>query len=371
MPVKIPLPTGSIGITFKGTPPTVTKIKDDSPLKARIKEGYIVEELLYGEGHEYSVPGAHGTSSIVKALKDSSEEDGRVIVMKIGLPDSKEVDLPEGDIKAKIKDVGGKATVMGIDSDSPVFDSLRVGYVVDKVTLDDGTELIGHTAEEIEDALATETGSTGRRLSLKDPKKGALSDRAVVLPMKKEVTVPPGKLGVVFKGAKMAKIVKISDTSPLKGIARVGMVVDSLKLPNGIMYSGYGSVPLTKALGANKDVEGRVLILKSPEATDLPTKAAIQVLLPKMGGVEELGIIFEGETTTIASISPTSALVGKIVAGQSVLAVNDNDGKEYGGLQTATKVEDAILDCSGCGGRYIEVSEPPPPPPEDEQEGTA
>ena len=48
--VKLPLPTGMLGVSFKGTPPTVTKLLDDSPMKGRIKEGYIFNSLILNDG---------------------------------------------------------------------------------------------------------------------------------------------------------------------------------------------------------------------------------------------------------------------------------------------------------------------------------
>ena len=48
--IKLPLPTGKIGVVFKGTPPVVTKVADDSPLKGKVKAGFIVEAMTLSDG---------------------------------------------------------------------------------------------------------------------------------------------------------------------------------------------------------------------------------------------------------------------------------------------------------------------------------
>ena len=349
--VKLPLPAGKIGVVFKGTPPTVTRLTEGSPMQGRIKEGYVFQALILNDGTSVE---DLSTATLIETLKECSEEEGRTIVMKMALPDGTEIALPEGAIGATVQNINGKATITHIDSDSPLKHSLRIGFVVDKVMLEDGTELTGHSAEEVEVLLAEDVSSSGRRLALKNPVKGGLGVKKVTLPMIKTVNLPTGKLGVVFKG-KDSKVSQIKEGSPMRGIFRVGHVVDSLTMPDGLVYRGYDSLALCKALAASANTTGRTMILKSPLAPDLPTCPTMKVPLPSMGNTDELGLTFEGATNAvIAQVKESSTFKGKLFKGQIVVEVNGGDGNTYIDLD-ATKVAAAILDCSGCAGRYMVV----------------
>lgn len=349
--VKIPLPPGKLGIVFKGTPPTVQRVGEDSPMKGRVKEGYIFNSLILNDGTSFE---NLTTKQLIETLDECSNEEGRKLVMVLALPDGTEITLPEGAIGATVQTINGKPTITQIDADSPVRHDLRVGYVVDKVMLEDGTVLTGHTAEEIEVILAQDSRSSFRRLSLVNPAKSTVAPRTVTLPMEKALTLPVGKLGIVFKGQR-ASISKILEDSPLRGSARIGFVVDSLKLPDGTEYVGYNSSNLCQFLQATSDMEGRILLLKSPENPDLPSSATSKVMLPGFGNAEEIGLTF-GEGATIAEIKESSTLVGKIAVGQTVVMVHDGRSKSYQNLDLK-KAEYAILDSSGSTGRYLVVKD--------------
>jgi hypothetical protein len=172
--------------------------------------------------------------------------------------------------------------------------------------------------------------------------------------MEKAITLPAGKLGIVFKGHR-ATVSKIVEDSPLRGSARVGFVVDSLKLPDGTEYIGYNSSKLCQVLQATSDVEGRILLLKSPENPELPSSATSKVMLPSFGNAEEIGLKF-GDGATIAEIKESSTLVGKITVGQTVVMVHDGRNKSYQNLDLK-KAENAIWDSSGSTGRYLVVKD--------------
>jgi hypothetical protein len=349
--IKIPLPTGKLGVVFKGTPPTIQRVGEESPMKGRVKEGYIFKSLILNDGTSFE---NLTTKQLIETLNECSNEEGRKLVMVLALPDGTEITLPEGSIGATVQTINGKPTITQVDADSPLRHDLRVGYVVDKVILEDGTELTGHTAEEIEVVLADDSQSSCRRLSLVNPDKSILAPKKVTLPMEKAVTLPAGKLGIVFKGSP-ASVSKIVEDSPLRGKARIGFVVASLKLPDGTEYIGYNSSKLCQFLQATAAMEGRILLLKSPENPDLPSSATSKVTLPSFGNAEEIGLAF-GDGASIAEIKESSTLVGKLVVGQTVVMVHDGKDKSYQNLNL-TKATNAIWDSSGCTGRYLVVKD--------------
>lgn len=366
--VKLPLPAGGkLGVVFSGkesSNPTVKKVSDDSPMKGKVKEGYVFEALLMEDGTKYE---GMSVKELVETLKETADEEGRMLVMMMGLPSGTEVELPEGDIGARVETVKGMPTITKISADAPesLKGSLRVGYVVDKVMLEDGTEISGHSAKEIEEFLAEDASSSGRRLSLVNPAVATTTSRSVTLPMVKEVELPTTKLGVSFKGSKLGKVSKVGPDSPLKGKIRVGFVVDSIRMPNGVSYVGYGAIDMTGVLKATADTPGRIMVLKSPENPDMPTAAVRHIPISRFGNAEEVGVFVSGDPVTVDDYS--SALQGKIYKGDIILAVDDNKGKVYENLD-AEQLEDAIQDCSGSTGRFLVVKGGPPPNDDDSGE---
>lgn len=365
--VKLPLPPGKLGVVFSGKEsgkPAVKKLSDESPMKGKVKEGYIFEGLHMSDGTKYE---NMSVKELVETLKDTSDEEGRVLVMMMGLPQSAEVMLPQGDIGARVETVKGKPTITKIAADAPasVRGALRVGYIVDKVMLEDGTEISGHSAEEIEEMLAGDAASSGRRLSLLNPEMADGAVRSVTLPMVKEVELPTTKLGVSFKGSKLSKVTKVGSDSSLKGKIRVGFVVDSIRMPNGVSYVGYGAIDMTKVLKDTATTEGRVMVLKSPENPDLPTGAVRLIPIPRFGNAEEIGITVSDDPVTVEDYSPS--LQGKLYKGDVILAVDDNKGKVYENLDAET-FDDAVQDCSGSAGRVLVVQGGPPPNDDDSGE---
>lgn len=344
--VKVPLPTGTLGVVFKGTPPVVQRISEDSKLIKRVKEGYIFVSLNSKDG---DVAQNLTSTQLVEKLKESSEEEGRVLVLEIALPHGTEVILPEGDFGAKIDDVNGKATITHLQPDCPLKSSFRSGLVVDKVHLEDGTVLVGHTAAEIEAALAEQGESSNRRLTLINPDKQSISSKSIILPKEKVVTLPTGSLGISLKGAKPA-ISSIKDTSVLKGIARVGFQVSSLAIPNQVEYIGYDATKLVNILTATSGIVGRVITFMSPENPEFPTAASTKIFLPSFGNAEEIGLAFKG--TKIDEVDESSTLFGRVFKDQAVFMVHDGEKTEYK-ISNQEDLLDAILDSSGSHGRYM------------------
>ncbi len=166
-------------------------------------------------------------------------------------------------------------TIVQVDPTSLLKDKLRVGLVVDSVELDDGNAIYGHTAEEITDILKVSKGEQ-RTLILKDPNSTAVSERSIKFPNQREVDIPAGDLGVVFKGS-LARVAKISDASPVRRKFRMGMIADSLLMPDG--------------------TKGHKVVLKPPTSKTLSKVFTTKVTLPS----GDLGLAFDGEPDSSTS----------------------------------------------------------------------
>lgn len=75
----VTLPPGSIGVSFAGSPPRITKISDNSPVAVCLEIGQLVEELIVPD--EMTMKGMN-TSELVRTLKAFSNTEGRVLVVK-------------------------------------------------------------------------------------------------------------------------------------------------------------------------------------------------------------------------------------------------------------------------------------------------
>eukprot|EP00544_Gedaniella_sp_CCMP2646_P011301 CAMPEP_0202494188 /NCGR_PEP_ID=MMETSP1361-20130828/10970_1 /ASSEMBLY_ACC=CAM_ASM_000849 /TAXON_ID=210615 /ORGANISM="Staurosira complex sp., Strain CCMP2646" /LENGTH=654 /DNA_ID=CAMNT_0049124611 /DNA_START=78 /DNA_END=2042 /DNA_ORIENTATION=+ len=354
--IKVALPTGKIGVSFKGSStPIVSSVSDDSPMKGKIKAGYKFIGLYLKDGTEYE---NLGTKDLVEALSDTAEEEGRKIKLQIALPAKTSVTVPPGD--AGITVDGDPPTIVQVDRTSPLKDKLRVGLVVDSVELDDGFTVLGHTADEITELLADNEGDE-RVLHLKNPSATSLSERAVILPEEKAVDIPSGKLGVVFAGFP-AKVARMSDASPVRGKFRIGMAVDSFIMPDGTEYSGLSAEELVGALAESVDTEGRKVILKPPTSKTLSKVSTTKVILP----AGDLGLTFDGEPAIITEVSEHSTLKDRLYAGQMVKTICLDDGTEYDDLDW-NDVQEILGDTEDSTGRWmlLENQEPIIPLPDE------
>lgn len=87
---RVPLPAGAIGVTFNGSPPTIKKVKEDSPIVKDIAEGQQVSKLLIGEEEKLVNPSAEELGSV---LRETKESEDRVLIM-VGDPDAAELPPP-------------------------------------------------------------------------------------------------------------------------------------------------------------------------------------------------------------------------------------------------------------------------------------
>ena len=354
--IKVALPTGKLGVSFKGSSdPVVSSVSDDSPMRGKIKAGYQFVGLYLKDGTEYE---NLGTKDLVEALVDTAEEEGRKMKLKIALPAKTSVTVPPGE--AGITVDGDPPTIVKVDRTSALKDKLRVGLVVDSVELDDGYTISGHTAEEITEILA-DNEDDERILNLKNPSAASLSERSVTLPDEKVVDIPTGKLGVVFAGFP-AKVARMSDASPVRGKFRIGMAVDSFVMPDGTEYSGLSAEELVGALAESIDTEGRKVILKPPTSKTLSKVSTTKVILP----AGDLGLTFDGEPATITEVSEGSSLKDRLYAGQMVKTVCLEDGTEYDDLDW-NDVQEILSDTEDSTSRWmlLENQEPIIPLPDE------
>lgn len=358
--VKLPLPTGKLGVVFKGNPPVVTKVQDDSPLRGKVKPGYIVVSMALSDGTLFE---GFSTHEFVAALNENSEEEGRKLLMQMGLPDKLELACPEGDLGITLADIDGKAVVTKIAVASPLKKDIRPGLCVEKLVLEDGMVVAGHSAEEVTEFIVEDTNSSGRVLVLANPKTMA-PQKSITFPKSKTVELPVGMLGVGFKDRNHTLVSSVKKDSVVRGLVRAGMVVDTVTMTDGTEFRGLNAHDLSDALKSSFDSEGRKMLLKDPASKDLPTTSTTKIFLPDIGNAGELGISFVGEPAAIKEVAETSPLFGKVRRGQVVLTVGWGDGTEYDDID-AEELEHILEDSSGTEGRFLLLKNMPTPLPDE------
>merc|ERR1739838_299872 len=95
------------------------------------------------------------------------------------------------------------------------------------------------------------------------------SDREEVFPIEKTITLPTGKIGLSFKGKRVARISRLHDDCKIRGQAYAGMIIDTITIPGGSSFSGMTSKEAARVLSDTKTVGGRMLTLKAPDSSDL------------------------------------------------------------------------------------------------------
>jgi hypothetical protein len=308
--VVVELPASHLGVTFEGSPPVITEIAEDSPLKDELMVGLAVDTVTLADGSKHM---EFATSSLVKMLKDTDDMVDRAVVLRnpstmkfTSKPAVVEVTLPRGELgeslaSLQIRDMlffsssgirvrvlsamlgvvfaGTPPKVTNFLEGSPMVGKIFIGMVVDVLMLDDGTMLSGLNAKELVEVLKESDETDGRTMLLKNnpscTRNNKLSAKQILPPDEKKVELPPGYLGVSLKG-KVGKSTKIHDDFPVKGSFRVGMVIDTLILPNGSTYSGLTAKELGVVLRGSADLKGRMAILKNPETVTLSDRKMME-----------------------------------------------------------------------------------------------
>eukprot|EP00548_Thalassiothrix_antarctica_P008328 CAMPEP_0194132366 /NCGR_PEP_ID=MMETSP0152-20130528/2848_1 /TAXON_ID=1049557 /ORGANISM="Thalassiothrix antarctica, Strain L6-D1" /LENGTH=766 /DNA_ID=CAMNT_0038827401 /DNA_START=56 /DNA_END=2356 /DNA_ORIENTATION=- len=348
--VRIPIPQGSLKCAFKGDVPKVSMVNDASPLYGILKIGYTFQAIELGDG---TIMQGLDTYELVAALNEHSNDPNRFLKMEMTLPAETVVVLHPGAHGLIIEDKWGKAILTRIQADSPLKKEIRVGMVVDTVSLGDGYTITGHTAMEINEALNSADESS-RTLILKSPASD-LSPRSGSLPTGRRIPIPMGtvdELGLKVTGNNAAKIDYVLAGSPLEGQARGGFIIDTLTHPEGHMFSGLTSTQLKNCLNRTAGVEGRAIIVSTPSESKQVTGGTTKLVLPAMGGLEEFGIQMYGNPAIVGAVGGTSPFQGMIFRGYQVQSVGWDDGTEFRNLD-ALELEEVVTDSSGLAGRYM------------------
>lgn len=338
---KIPLPPGSLGVTFRGTPAKVVKVNADSPMVGKIKVGYVVESCYLNDGSEHE---NLSTLDLVHLLGEHKDEEGRKLKLRIALPDVVNLPLPPGEVGLTI--AGVPPTITSVQ-DKALQAIIRPGLAIDSVALADGTIMSGLTAEEIIVALNDDSASDGRVLTLKNCETETLSNKSIILPAQKECILPSSKLGASFAG-NPCLITALNADSPLRGSFRVGMIVDSLTFPDGTVYSGLDAEEFSVALNDSIETEGRTVCLKNKSSKSLAKLPTTKVLLPK----GDTGLTFGGTPATLIDVAANSPLFGKVKRGLVVETIILADGTEFDHLDSDDAI-DALADSADTEGRGI------------------
>eukprot|EP00978_Attheya_sp_CCMP212_P020719 scaffold59640_cov50-Attheya_sp.AAC.1 len=337
------LPSGSLGVVFKGTPPLVHKIRDESPLLGRMAEGVVMDTLELADGTSFA---GLKTTELLEILKITKAQEGRKIKLVGSAADVSEARrklvVPSGKLGITFK--YSPPIVTRVNDDSPVKGLVKEGMVAEVLILADGTELGGLDTPDLMLGLREHANMEGRILVLRDPAAELTGNRTVKL--------GPGKLYVTFKGNNPPFVVDVNGESPLYGQVKEGCYVDKLKLEDGTEYTGLDRVELIKALGENAESEGRVLYLRDRKT--MPTPAGRMVPLP----AGKIGVSFKGDAPRVTGIKPTSPIMGKVRLGLHVEKLIFTNGEELG-APSFDELMDGFMDSADEEGRIICFSEKP------------
>mmetsp|Transcript_6123 Transcript_6123/g.8958 ORF Transcript_6123/g.8958 Transcript_6123/m.8958 type:complete len:766 (+) Transcript_6123:37-2334(+) len=345
----ISLPTGAILTAFKGSPPKVSGVSEDSPCHGLIKIGFTFIELTLGDGSQLT---GVDTYELVAALNENAADPGRKITFEMTLPQSSTVTLAPGPAGLVIEEVHGKSTITKIEAFSPLKKELRIGMVVDKVVCEDGYEIQGGTSQEYNDLLDSSMTDPKRTIMLISPEVEP-SPRKITLPKGTKVELPPGTcidLGVSFMGTDSAKIQNVKPNSSVRGL-RPGYNVHSLELAEGHSFIGLDGSALTHALDKTADSEGRIIYLKNPEFYQPPPEAVTKVMLPSDSNMQDIGLETRGSPARITKVTD-GPMFGLLQTGYFIRTFGWMDGTSFSNLST-NELSEVMEDSVGLEGRYM------------------
>jgi len=314
--------------------------------------------LTLGDG---SILSGLDTYELVAALNESSNDSNRKLTFEMTLPQSSTVTLAPGPSGLIFEEVHGKATITKIEPFSPLKRELRVGMVVDKVVCDDGYEIHGPTATEVDDVLNQANSDPKRTLMLISPEAEA-SPRQIILPKGTKIDLPAGTcvdLQISFMGTDSAKIQSVGVGSSVRGL-RPGYFVDRLELAEGHCFVGLDGSGLSHAIDKTCDSEGRTIYLKNPEFYQPPAESYTKVMLPSDANMEACGLVVRGSPARITKVEE-GPLFGLIQSGYYCRNFGWADGTEFANL-SASELEEVMEDSCGLEGRFMECAYGKAPP---------
>lgn len=324
------------GFECSGDPAEISNVVVDSPFEGLIFKGFQVTTIGWVGGSEFDDLDA---SEVDDVLANSQGHQGRFIYLKNlhaleaaeDLEEEAEaaaadpyvyVDLPAS--KLGLSFVGGPPKITKISPKSPIADQVELGYVAHSLTLADGTVYDNMDTLQLTDALKGSSSEEGRQMCFVKPE-----GDVPVAPIRaggngslKEVPLPPGKLGITFKGNTPAIVSRVKKDSPLVNEGIEGMGVDSITV-NNREHLQMNAVQVASLIKSTSDSDSRVLKVRDANSTEFSKiPDDLEVLLP----AGTIGVTFSS-TPPIAKAFKDDSPVGNLIPpGTFVDAMKMPDG---------------------------------------------
>lgn len=226
---ELAVPSGSLGVFFKGVPPTVSRLREGSPLEGQLQPGDVVQAVRLADGTEHKDFGVAG--AVGNVLREHADSPKRVLIVLVQKQDQEE----------------------------PVPEQAPVAAVIKE------------QEEEEQEPLEAEEAST-------DPDDEDEDDEDVGLEV---VMLPVGSLGLGFRGTPPS-ITAVKKTSVLGGQVQVGQIVRKLLLPDGSVVTDLTTPTLVDKLNQHLDSDGgRQLVLETPPPPEPEEEEPEQAPEPK------------------------------------------------------------------------------------------
>jgi len=338
------LPTGTLGIVFKGSnPPIVKEVRYESELFGKVKCGFSFVGVTIN-GREIA---PNDAVNLAELLKETSDNPNRIMKFMMTLPAEIEFILPEGDPGITVTNVDGIAIITKISAQSPLKHLVRIGMAVDSFTLPDGSTMTGGSAAKVTEWLRFNQ-LAGRVMILKDPSLGDLSP-STYSQANVTVDLPLGNiddLGLIIQGNDIATFEGVTRYSQLYGKVPASMVIGALRIPDGREFQGLNQSFLAKVLQETQDIEGRILYLMNPGDGELPTEPVLKAFLPVLGNCKELGLVFGSNPARVRFVNQASEMNDIIKKGMEVIKVGWKYEPQNQDL-SAESVTDSLTESSG------------------------
>lgn len=332
------VPSGSLGIDVKGTPPKIVDMAGDSCLHDYgVVVGMVVDTIeLEDSTKHYEM----SSETCVELLSDNVDSEGRTLVFinpdlvdltaapvddnnnndgDGGMPLECEAFLPAGPLGVAFSD-DVPPVITELQDDSCLHDyEVHVGMVVDTLTLGDGTIHYELQLNRLMDILQAHRDEDGKILRFVHPDHLELLTPQPPYDGPDEVTctVPSGSLGCAFNGSPPV-LLNLQDNSPLhdEGVV-VGMKVDTIVV-NGVKHYEMDHLELTTLLKDHQDSSSkRIIRFVAPHYVNTPPPIpngidisddpdTLEIQLP----CGKLGLSFTGtEPICIKTVRPDSELL--------------------------------------------------------------
>jgi len=347
------VPPGPLMVVLDGHPPVVSMLHEESPLHDfGVVPGMVVDTLELDDGTKHY---ELSTEELTTLLGDHADDEGRLLrfidpnVLELTpTPDNTNTNneemppelfcaVPAGPLGADIQ--GTPPTVQSLADDSCLHEfGVVVGMVVDTLELEDSSKHYEMSAEQLVELLRDNSDSEGRMICFINPELVNLTPtpekESPDMPLEVEAYLPAGPLGVSFNGSHPVAITELADDSCLHDYeVDVGMVVDTLTLPDGSVHYELELDALMNLLRSHKEEEGKILRLIHPDHLELLTPT------PPYEGPDEvtcqvptgpLGCAFHGAPPVLLNLQDDSPLHTEgVVVGMKVDTVELDGVKHY------------------------------------------